>query len=126
MKIKQKKIEEEGDADDQCSADILLRGVIITVWCVESVWISELLLFQGLLLLCFKPETKEKGFEILFMVLCLFKNENEKKTKFDFLGELFAEKIRIFNFCLLFSSGSVSRFSGCRMLLSWRMNIWFL
>ena len=27
MKIKQKKIEEEGDADDQCSADILLRGV---------------------------------------------------------------------------------------------------
>ena len=31
MKIKQKKIEEEGDADDQCSADMLLRGVIITV-----------------------------------------------------------------------------------------------
>ena len=26
MKIKQKKIEEEGDADDQCSADMLLRG----------------------------------------------------------------------------------------------------
>ena len=31
MKIKQKKIEEEGDADDQCSADRLLRGVIITI-----------------------------------------------------------------------------------------------
>ena len=30
MKIKQKKIE-EGDADDQCSADMLLKGVIITV-----------------------------------------------------------------------------------------------
>ena len=31
MKIKQKKIEEEGDADNQCSADMLLRGMIITV-----------------------------------------------------------------------------------------------
>ena len=27
MKMKQKKIEEEGDADDQCSADMLLRGI---------------------------------------------------------------------------------------------------
>ena len=34
MKIKQKKIEEEGGVDDQCSADMLLRGVIITVWYV--------------------------------------------------------------------------------------------
>ena len=28
MKIKQKKIEEEGDANDQCSADILVRGIL--------------------------------------------------------------------------------------------------
>ena len=29
---KTEEIEEEGDADDQCSADMLLKAVIITVW----------------------------------------------------------------------------------------------
>ena len=29
--------EEEWGADDQCSADMLLRGVIITIWYVEPV-----------------------------------------------------------------------------------------
>ena len=33
MKIKQKKIEEEEDADDQCSADMLLRGVFHRLMC---------------------------------------------------------------------------------------------
>ena len=32
MKIKQKKIEEEGDADDQCSVDMLLRGVLYRLY----------------------------------------------------------------------------------------------
>ena len=55
--------EEEGGADDQCSADMLLRGVIITVWYVEPVWISWSL-------------SSSKGFKH-----CIFKTEAKKRDQ---------------------------------------------
>ena len=88
MKIKQKKIEEEGDVDDQCSADMLLRGVIITVWYVEPVWIYDFLLFQRLKLLYLKIKNKEKGFQNLFRFcvcfVCLEWKWKEENQTFSF------------------------------------------
>ena len=64
-------IGEEWNADDWCSADMLLKGVLSPFINVEPVWIYDfLLLLNGLLCSFFEPNDKEKGFKLLFGFLC--------------------------------------------------------
>ena len=64
---KAKEIEEERDADDWCSADMLLIEVFHHLVCLNWVWILIFLFFKGLYFILFK----EHKIKILKFLLIL-------------------------------------------------------